>query len=239
MTLRVSQQPACILHLRAWRETSLLLECLCRDHGRVGLVARGARSGRGRIPRGTLQPFQDLEIDFSGRGELMTLGAAEPTASPRWLAGDALYAGLYLNELLVRMLARQDDAHPQLLTRYRGVLDDLAGAQDVAWPLRRFERDLLAMLGYALALDRRADNGAALQADADYAWIPEQGAVAWAGQDSVRLQGADLLALAADSRPDAAALGRLRRLMRQLIRWHAPGGDLKSWSLLSSWRPPS
>lgn len=236
--MRVSAQPACVLHVRPWRETSLLLEALCRDHGRVGLLARGARSGRGRIQRGMLQPFQDLEIDFSGRGELLSLSRVEPAAPARRLSGDSLYAGLYVNELLVRMLARQEDPHPGLLARYGALLDTLAAADGMAWALRRFERDLLAMLGLALVLDRDSHSDEPLDAATEYVYIPEQGPVAWTGQDGLRLTGADLLALGQDQRPDAAGMRRLRHLMRQMIRWHAPGGDLRSWSVLASarWR---
>ncbi len=232
--MRLTQQPACILHVRPWRETSLLLECLSRDHGRIGLVARGARSGRGRLSRAGLEPFQDLEIDCSGRGELLSLSRAEPVAQPRWFSGDGLYSGLYLNELLVRMLARQDP-HPGLLQRYRQALDALAQGDDIAWNLRRFERDLMAMLGYALELRFEADSDEALDPERDYIYIPEQGPVVWHGQDGLRLRGADLLDFGLDQRPADSAMVALRKLMRHLIRWHSQGGDLRSWRVLA-WR---
>lgn len=231
--MRITQQPACVLHVRPWRETSLLLECLCRDYGRIGLVARGARSGRSRIPRSVLEPFQDLSVDFSGRGELMTLTQAEPVGQARRLKGDALYSGLYLNELLVRMLARQD-AYPALLERYRQVLDCLQREQEIAWSLRRFERDFLAMLGYALELRHEADSGELLDDGTNYVYEPEHGPVPWRGQDGVRVRGSDLRALAEDRKPQDSAMPSLRRLMRELIRWHCPGGDLRAWSLVSS-----
>lgn len=231
-TLRVTAQPACVLHVRPWRETSLLLECLSRDHGRVGLLARGTRSARGRLRRALLEPFQDLELDFSGRGELRSLARAEPAAPPRRFTGDALYAGLYLNELLVRLLPR-DDAQPGLLARYRAALDALAADDEVGWTLRRFERDLLAALGYALELGREGDSGLPLEPETEYVYVPEHGPQRWTGQGGLRLRGADLLALADDRRPDAAAGQRLRRLLRQLIRWHLPGTDLRSWAMLA------
>ncbi len=231
--MRINQQPACVLHVRPWRETSLLLECLCRDFGRVGLVARGARSGRSRLARALLEPFQDLEIDFGGRGELSTLTQAEPVSPPRALKGAALYSGLYLNELLVRMLARQDP-HPGLLARYQAVLDALVEGRDMAWPLRRFERDFLAMVGYALELSHEADSGEALDDATEYVYVPEHGPVPWHGQDGVRLRGADLRAFAEDRRPADAVMPLLRQMMRDLIRWHCPGGELRSWSLVSS-----
>lgn len=231
--MRITQQPACVLHVRPWRETSLLLECLSRDYGRIGLVARGARSGRSRFPRSMLEPFQDLSLDFSGRGDLLTLSQAEPVAQARSLKGDALFSGLYLSELLVRMLARQD-AYPGLLERYRQVLDCLQSEHDIAWSLRRFERDFLAMLGYALELRHEADSGELLDDDADYSYEPEHGPVRWRGQDGVRLRGSDLRAFGEDRKPQDSAMSSIRRLMRDLIRWHCPGGDLRAWSLVSS-----
>lgn len=209
----------------------MLLECLCRDFGRVGLVARGARSGRGRFSRAGLEPFQDLSLDFSGRGELLALNQAEPVAAARNLKGDALYSGLYLNELLVRMLARHD-SHPGLLERYRQVLDALQREQEIAWALRRFERDFMAMLGYALELQHEADSGEMLNENDEYIYVAEHGPVRWHGQNGVRVRGADLLAFAEDRRPADAAMSPLRRMMRELIRWHCPGGELRAWSMI-------
>lgn len=234
--MRLTRQPACILHVRPWRETSLLLECLSRDHGRMGLVARGARSSRGRLVRALLEPFQDLEIDCSGQGELLTLTRAEPVAQARWLAGDALYSGLYVNELVVRMLARHDP-YPGLLARYQEVLDGLACGEDMAWILRRFERDLLATLGYALELRHEGDSGEALEPDRTYVYVPELGPIAWHGQEGLRLHGEDLLSLAADRRPPDSSMPRLRMLMRHLIRWHGNTGELRAWRVLA--RPGS
>src|SRR5580698_10502156 len=107
----LEQQPAFVLHSRPYRETSLLLECLTRDHGRLGVVARGVRSERserGRLQRSQLEPFQSLALDLQLRGELATLRGAESVAAPLRLSGDAGVAGLYVNELVVRLTERQD-----------------------------------------------------------------------------------------------------------------------------------
>ncbi|MGH8153541.1 MAG: DNA repair protein RecO, partial [Rhodanobacteraceae bacterium] len=93
--MRITQQPAYILHARAWRETSLLLEAFTRDFGRVGLLARGVRGPRARLPRSVLEPMQALRLGWSGRGELSTLTAAEPEGNARVLRGDRLLAALY------------------------------------------------------------------------------------------------------------------------------------------------
>src|SRR5512144_489973 len=115
--MRVEQQPGFVLHARAWRETSLLLEVLSRDFGRVGLVARGVRSARSRTPRALLQPLAPLSLGWSGQGELATLTAAESAGAPLALAGEAVLCGLYLNELVIRLLPR-NDAHPDLYSTY-------------------------------------------------------------------------------------------------------------------------
>lgn len=231
--MRVVDQPGFVLHARAWRETSLLLEVFTRDCGRVGLVARGVRGARARLPRSLLEPMQALRIDWSGRGELQTLTAAEPVGPMLALRGDALLSTLYVNELLVRLIAR-GDPHPRLFERYAGLLETLAEAPSVAWPLRCFERDLLAAIGYAMQLEVAADTGAAIEVDAEYDYLPEQGAVS-AGQhpEGVRVRGAALLALAAGVCPDATDLAALRRLMRRLIGMHVGERGLQSWRVLS------
>jgi DNA repair protein RecO (recombination protein O) len=231
--MRVESQPAYILHVRAWRETSLLLEALSRDHGRVGLVARGVRGPRARLSRSALEPMQALRLDWNGRGELQTLTAAEPAGPAPALRGDALLSALYVNELLVRLTAR-DDPHPQLFDRYAGLLDGLAGASSLAWRLRCFERDLLAAIGYAPQLEAAADSGESIDPAARYDYLPERGAVA-AGDhpDSVRVRGSALLALASGIRPDAEDLAALRRLMRMLIGRQVGECGLQSWRVLA------
>lgn len=232
--MRVAAQPAYVLHARAWRETSLLLEAFTRDFGRVGLVARGVRGTRARLPRSALEPLQSLSVAWSGRGELRTLTAAEPMGNAPALRGDHLLSAMYVNELLVRLTAR-DDPNPGLFERYAVLLDELAEARSLAWSLRRFERDLLAALGYALQLETTADRGDPIDPARAYEYLPEQGPVA-AGDavDGVRIRGSALLALAADTAPPSAEdLAALRRLMRALIGAHVGGRGLQSWRVLA------
>ncbi|HET7267150.1 MAG TPA: DNA repair protein RecO [Oleiagrimonas sp.] len=227
----IQQQPACILHARPYRETSLLLECLTRDHGRVGMVARGVRRPRARLSSSMLQPFQQMDLGFSLRGELGTLRNAEPADRPLRLQGTALLAGMYVNELVVRLSARQDP-QPGLYDTYTRTVGQLAGADSPGWTLRRFERDFLRILGYALQLECDADVGEPLVPDVEYVYIPEQGPVpASPGQRGARVRGADLLDFAADRKPDAAGLERLRRLVRALLLHQLGGVPLKSWQV--------
>ena len=230
--MRVEGQPAFILHGRPYRETSLLLECLTRDHGRVGLVARGVRRERTRIPRALLQPLIPIRLGWNGRGELATLTQVEAVASGFDLAGDALLCALYLNELVLRITPRQDP-HPQMFADYAETLARLARGEAQAWTLRRFERDLLAHLGYGLILDVDGDAGAPLDPERDYAYRHEHGPAPWRdARDGVRLRGAALLALARDEMPAAEHLPSLRRLMRAVIAAHIDG-ELRSWSMLA------
>jgi DNA repair protein RecO (recombination protein O) len=227
----IEQQPAFVLHSRPYRETSLLLECLTRDHGRLGVVARGVRSQRGRLQRSQLEPFQPLLLDLQLRGELAALRAAEPAGSPCRLAGDAGLAGLYVNELVVRLTERQDP-HPELYAAYAQTLARMAQEASLAWQLRRFERDLLASLGYALQLDGDADSHEPLQADALYTYRPEHGPVRCRASDPSAVRGKDLLSLHEDRMPDASGLHALRGMMRELIRFHLGGVELRAWRVL-------
>ncbi len=231
--MRVLAQPACVLHARAWRETSLLVEALSRDFGRVGLVARGVRGPRSRLSRALLEPLQVLRMDWSGRGELATLTAVEPTAAARIFPPRALPAAMYVNELLVRLTAR-NDPQPALFERYVQVLDDLANGGSMAWRLRCFERDLLTALGYAPVLAVDAMSGAPLSADREYDYVPGEGAMAVGqGGGGVRVRGSALLALAAGREPDAADQAALRRLMRALLGAQLGGRGLQSWRVLA------
>jgi DNA repair protein RecO (recombination protein O) len=227
----IEQQPAFVLHTRPYRETSLLLECLSRDHGRIGVVARGVRSQRGRMQRSQLEPFQPLLLDLQMRGELATLRTAEPAGAPLRLAGDAGLAGLYINELVVRLTERQDP-HPSLYATYAQTLVRMAHGPSLAWQLRRFERDLLSALGYALQLEDDADSGEPLQDDALYIYRAEHGPVRCRATEPHAIRGSDLRLLQEDRMPDAQGLHALRGMMRELIRFHLGGVELRAWRVL-------
>ncbi|MGP1667563.1 MAG: DNA repair protein RecO, partial [Rhodanobacter sp.] len=229
---RLEQQPAYVLHARAYRETSLLLECLTREHGRVGVVARGVRGERARMRRAQLEPFQPLLVDLLLRGELATLTAVESVGVPLRLPGNAGLAGLYLNELVVRLSERQDPS-VRLFDAYALALQRLASADSLAWTLRRFERDLLDVMGYALQLRHDANTGELLLPEAHYRYMVEQGAQRCAPNSTRALRGSDLLALADDRMPDGDGLKSLRGMMRDIIRFHLGGGELRAWRVLA------
>jgi DNA repair protein RecO (recombination protein O) len=230
--MRIEQQPAYVLHARPYRETSLLLECLTPAHGRLGVVARSVRGERSRLRRNQLEPFQPLLLDLLLRGELATLTAVETAGNAPRFGGELALSGLYLNELVVRMTGRQDPL-PGLFEAYARTLARLAAGESVGWSLRRFERDLLQTLGYGLQLQFDAGSGAPLQPDALYRYDPEQGALGCPAGTPRSLSGADLLALGADTPPDAQGLARLRQMMREIIRFHLGGAELRAWRVLA------
>ncbi|TAL84198.1 MAG: DNA repair protein RecO [Rhodanobacter sp.] len=229
--MRIEQQPVFVLHTRPYRETSLLLECLTREHGRIGVVARGVRGERSRLRRAALEPFQRLAMDLVLRGELATLVAVESVGTSPRLTGDAALAGLYLNELVVRLTARQDPM-PALFDAYARLLLELPGGERLGWNLRRFERDLLELLGYGLQLGGEAHTDEPLDPEASYHYQVEQGAVRCRETDPGALRGRDLLALQQDTMPDKQGLRALRGMMRDVIRFHLGGGELRAWRVL-------
>jgi DNA repair protein RecO (recombination protein O) len=231
--MRVEQQPAFVLHARAYRETSLLLECFTRDHGRIGIVARGVRKERSPLPRALQQPLVPLSVSWSGGGELATLTGVEAGDAQAALAGDRLLCGLYLNELVLRMTLRLDP-HADLFDVYAATLRLLAEAPEPAWTLRRFERELLERLGYGASLTVDALSGESIDAAREYGYRHEIGTVPWrSAADGPRVSGTALLALVADSLPSPQDLRALRRWMRAVIAGHLEGGVLQSWKLLA------
>ncbi|HET8940480.1 MAG TPA: DNA repair protein RecO [Rudaea sp.] len=231
--MRIEQQPGFVLHAREWRETSLLLEVFSRDHGRIGLLARGVRAARSRAPRALLQPLTPLVLSWSGRGELATLSSVESAGMPLACTGETLLCALYLNELLTRMLTRHDP-HPNLFSNYVTTLARLAHGEPTAWTLRRFERDLLAYLGYGLQLETEDDNGTKLDPTGAYAWHFDSGPVRWRTHaDGLKVSGSALLALARDVQPSPQDMATLRRLMRAVIAHHLDGPGLRAWNMFA------
>src|SRR5436309_2940888 len=138
--LRRDEEPAYVLHTYAYRETSVIVEAFTEDYGRLALVARGAKRPRSEL-RGLLQGFQPLLLSWSGHNELKTLHKAEWRGGLPLLGGAALLCGFYLNELLLKLLPREDP-HRRLYGTYEAALHDLAAGGDQAPVLRRFELEL-------------------------------------------------------------------------------------------------
>jgi DNA repair protein RecO (recombination protein O) len=232
MKRRVEQEPAFVLHSWPYKETSLVVEVVSRRRGRLGLLARGARRARSAM-RGVLLAFHPLRLTWTASAELGTLIAAEWAGGQRSLAGTALMCGFYLNELLLRLLPREDP-HENLFDAYAASLEDLSTGRSQAAVLRSFERRLLAELGYAPVLDRDAASGAAIDAGKTYAYEAERGPVETRREsgESV-ISGKTLLDMAADNYESARTRDEARRLMRVLIGERLSGQSLHTRAVLS------
>jgi DNA repair protein RecO (recombination protein O) len=224
---RVLLEPAYLLHQRPYGELHAILEVFAREHGRVGLIARGVRSPRSRR-RTLLQPFTALLLSWDLRGELGLLTEVEARGAPA-LGGRTLISGLYLNELLVRLL-RRDDPHPVLYDRYAAVLRRLGEAAGEAAALRSFERDLLEQLGYGLQLEHDY-RGTAIEPASLYDYRLEEGPVLAGTEPALPVHGDTLLALAADRLRTPRQLHEAKRLMRGALAIHLGERPLKSREL--------
>jgi len=215
---RRDDQPAFVLHTYPYRETSVIVETVTAAYGRVALVARGARRARSEL-RAAIQAFQPLSLSWSGGGELKTLLKAEWRGGLPLVGGSALLCGFYLNELLLKLLPREDP-HPQLFRDYEAALVELAASAEQAPVLRRFELRLLSELGYALPLTHEVDTGQPVDPAERYYYAFDRGPrlkIAEPGRRYPQVRGATLLALAQQdfSAPEAAA--EAKRLMREVL----------------------
>jgi len=227
-------EPAYVLHRRPYRETSALLEIFTRAHGRIALVARGARRPRS-VLRAALTPFAPLLLSWSGRGEVGTLRAAERQHQPVTFGGEMLLSGLYLNELLMRLTHRHDP-HPELFDAYAKALRALEDAMDAELTLRVFEKRMLEAIGYGMLLDREAESGLPVVREQRYAYRADRGpdpAAAHRG-DGVEVSGATLLALANEQPLDEAGRREAKRLMRCVLRLHLGDRPLASRAMFGA-----
>jgi DNA repair protein RecO (recombination protein O) len=220
-----------VLHARPYANSSLLLELLSSEGARYPAIAKGVKHGRGPSAA-LLQPFRPVLLELRGRGEVLTLGKLEAGGSAYLLSGDALYCGLYVNELLVRLLGR-NDAHEGLFALYCEVLARLAGGREIQLGLRRFELGLLRHLGYGLPLDREAETGAPVRPDGRYRYRIEAGPEpsAATAPEAETLAGATLLALARGEPLPPQGLVEARRLMRRVLDHYLDGRPLRSREL--------
>ncbi|MHB1083660.1 MAG: DNA repair protein RecO [Thiobacillus sp.] len=225
---RVSNEPGFILHTYPHKETSVVAEVFTRSHGRVALIARGARRPASAL-RGLMQPFTPLLLSWFGKSELKTLHAAEWQGGLMAPQGRAMMCGFYLNELLLRLLAR-GDAHELLYDRYIATFELLAGEASSTDNertthferiLRRFEKNLLSEIGYGATFDVDADSGAPIEPNARYVFQPERGALpsleGAGGQPGCPVSGQTLIDLAADHFERQTTLVEAKVLMRTLI----------------------
>ena len=223
MTAKVILQPAYVLHTRAYRNTSLLVEVFTAEHGRFCLVARGVRNTRS-ARAGLLQPFRSLLISWTGRGDLKTLIDVEAGDIILNLRGNLLMSGYYLNELLMRLL-HPYDPHETLFDSYQRTLkalsDNAGDRHTEEITLRLYEKSLLDELGYGLILDHEVVSGEAIQPEISYQYLLNQGPVANEKKnhvDGIHINGSALLSLSSGHFDNDADLAVCKRLMRHVLR---------------------
>ena len=214
--MRVELNPCYILHSRNYRETSLLLDVFSRRHGRISLVAKGARRQK-NDRRALLQPGRKINIAWTMRRELGTLTQVEPCPDSNPQGGSGLLTIFYINELLVRLLHRHEP-HMELFDSYAEAVEKLTDTATEQVTLRIFEKRLLDALGYGLALDLDA-RGNAIRPDEDYNYLPERGPEPGISPDpgALTISGRTLLALAEESLGDEVVLTEAKQLMRKAL----------------------
>ena len=203
---RHDDEPSYVLHVYPYKETSLIVEAFVREFGRVGMVAKGAKRPHSEL-RGLLQAFQPITLSWGGSAELKTLVKAEWRGGVPLPAGRSLLSAFYLNELVLKLLAREDP-HPALWDDY-----------EQAIVLRRFELRLLAELGYAMPLTQESD-GTAIDPRARYHYAFDHGPRRYAAEPGVRwpvVRGATLMALADGAFPDGETAAEAKRLRRDVL----------------------
>ena len=238
---RIADEPAYVLHRYDWSETSLILEVFTRQHGRVALAAKGVKRPTSSF-RPVLLPLQPLSITYGGEGDVRTLKGAEWMGGHVMPTGEALLSGYYLNELLMRLLAR-DDPHPALFDVYAATVRLLASgeAEALQWGLRGFEL-LLRELGFLPVLDvqtlslqpLRAEDRYALVPEAGLQWVPPEERQALTGGQWLALQQAldESVPFAALLRECADVLVMLQRLLRQLLNYHCGVGAFRTRQMM-------
>lgn len=223
-------QRAFVLHGRPYSETSLLLDLFTESHGRIKVLAKGARSRRSQL-KGCLQPFTPLLVRWGGKGGVKTLRGAEPVSLSLPLSGITSYSGLYVNEVLSRVL-EQETAYSSLFFDYLECIQSLAGATgSPEYILRRFELALLSHLGYGIDFLHCAGSGDRVVDEMTYRYSEEKGFIASLIIDHHSFTGRDLIALDSREFSDAETLRAAKRFTRIALKPYLGGKPLKSREL--------
>jgi DNA repair protein RecO (recombination protein O) len=230
---RQDAQPAFVLHTYPYRETSLIVEAFTRNFGRVPLIAKGAKRPKSAL-RGLLLAFQPLQLSWGGKSELRTLYKAEWQGGQMPPQGTGLICGFYLNELLVRLLHR-NDPHEQLFVYYQEALAALSVQKDYIPILRRFEQRLLQELGYALTLNHDVASGKPIDPNKDYSYEIERGPVELNGSNQVHglpVRGKTLLDMEQGDYSDILTRQQSKHLMRYILNHYLGDQPLHTRQLL-------
>lgn len=229
---KIVLQPAFVLHSRPYRDTSLLVDLLTMQFGRLAVVARGARSIKSRY-RGILSPFQPLLVTYSGKNDLRTLQHAEMSGMSLAREQRVLLSGFYLNELLIKLLPTHE-SYPEVYEAYQHTLKVLAESNQPEIPLRLFEKRLLVNLGYGLQLDHTVSNEPILL-EKQYTFEFGYGFKLAKSSSSLNFSGQNLLALHAENLSTADELRDAKRLLREVLTILLGKKSIKSRELYFSY----
>ena len=229
---RIQLHSAFILHHRPYRNTSLLLDVLTEEHGRISLIAKGAKQSKSKF-RGCLQPFQQLSISWVKKTGLGTLTHAEITSKTHDLQGESLYAALYLNEVLTRVLEK-DDPVLDIFHIYAHALAQLQ-VVEIAQALRVFEYNLLQALGFEIQLDFDAEQDL-ISENLKYKFIPEHGFVVSTEKNVFLFEGRDIISFRNQDLNSVDVLRTAQHLMRSGLKKLLGEKPLKSRELFKSYR---
>ena len=230
---RKTEEEAFVLHSYSYRETSLIVELFSKQFGRIGVVAKGARRPNSLL-RSALQSFQPLYVSWGGRAELKTLYGAELRFGLARLKGTALMSGFYINELILKLLIR-DDPHERLFEVYEGAIQALSEKKpEVEKILRRFERVLLTELGYGITLTHDVKTQREIQENEVYTYIMGRGPARINPDEKIdlKLSGRALMDISNDNLDDPTTLSQCKLLMRSLMNHHLGNKSLYTRRLL-------
>jgi len=232
LSSKVDLQPAYVLHARPYRETSLLLELLSAEYGKIALVARGVR-GKKSSTKNRLQPFNPLTVSWVSKGELGTLVGVEQNERGCVLHGNRLASGFYINELTIKLIAR-NDPHPGLFGMYQQTLQAIETKPNYEVSLRLFEKRLLDEIGYGLNLDHEMQTGEQLQSDKLYRYRVEEGAeeIDSHPKGPAEVSGATLIGLKNGVLDSTDTLREAKGLLRVVLQNYLGNSTIRSRELL-------
>ncbi len=225
-----------VLHRREYSESSLLVDFFTENHGRITLLAKGARRPRSPL-KSVLQPFTPLLLKWTGKGDLKTLTKAEPASLTLPMQTLALYSGFYVNEVLVRVLENHT-AYPELFQHYLHCMTKLASQPNEIEPiLRIFEFQTLKALGYGVDFCHCAATGKPVDPKMTYQFRESEGFIASLLQNNHTFIGKDLLAFSEMDFSEKDTLQSAKRFTRIALKPYLGSAPLKSRELFQSVLP--
>jgi DNA repair protein RecO (recombination protein O) len=231
---RVLLEHALILHCQPYRESSLFVDVISQNHGRIRLLGKGVKRGKHPLSH-ILRPFANVRLSWAGRNDLPLLTAAESVGQMPALMGEALFCGFYVNELLLYLLPPQDP-QPEVYCLYRDVLGQLVPGRCLQTTLRFFELSLLTAIGYGPQLEYDT-GGSPIDPAKTYDYLVEQGPRLVEPGQPTAIAGATLLGLSRRCLTHESQLREAKHLLRSIIQYYLNGRPLRSRELFKPFNP--